>query len=218
MPIDGSIISNLENQCKALPDWKEKTVIIRKISDELYIHMKTILDKKGCKITWDKENNRVIIHKNPEESDEDLLAGLEDLDTNVDWLDEELKKKEAEMKKKEAEMKKIERLALMNPTREVETVYLKFEKLFEKKDYDKLIDMLWHAYKANDLDSSYVDKEKWELRFGKDKKWWIWEVYIQKVEKRLKTSHWVEKEKLEKIRSLMEKIRKIVKFKAYGLA
>jgi hypothetical protein len=46
--------------------------------------MKTILDKKGCKITWDKENNRVIIHKNPEESDEDLLAGLEDLDTNVD--------------------------------------------------------------------------------------------------------------------------------------
>jgi hypothetical protein len=78
--------------------------------------------------------------------------------------------------------------------------------------------MLWHAYKANDLDSSYVDKEKWELRFGKDKKWWIWEVYIQKVEKRLKTSHWVEKEKLEKIRTLMEKIRKIVKFKAYGLA
>ena len=71
-----------------------------------------------------------------------------------------MERKKAEMEKEEAEMRKIERLALMNPTREVETVYLKFEELFEKKDYDKLIDMLWHAYKANDLDSSYVDKEK----------------------------------------------------------
>jgi len=104
MGIDASIISNLENQCKALPEWgRVKIEIVRKISDELAAHMwevRKYVSQTGCQIVFDKEKNKVTIIK-PKKSkeDEDLLAGLDDLNTDIDGLDKEVRKKRKESKR-----------------------------------------------------------------------------------------------------------------------
>jgi hypothetical protein len=82
--VANSDVSNiLEKQCKILPEGKEKQLIVKQFSDKLYNQIQKVVSKNGCEITWDKQNNKIIISKQ-KESDEDLLAGLEDLDTNVD--------------------------------------------------------------------------------------------------------------------------------------
>jgi len=104
MGIDASIISNLQNQCKALPEWgRVKIEIVRKISDELAAHMGEVrkyVSQTGCQIIFNKKENKVtIIKPKVSKEDEDLLAGLDDLNTDVDGLDEEMKKTDEEMKK-----------------------------------------------------------------------------------------------------------------------
>ena len=89
---NSNVLNLLERQCKALSEGEEKQLVVKQLSDRLYNQMQKVVSKNGCEITWDKQNNKIIISK-PKESDEDLLAGLEDLDTNVDWLDERLAKR-----------------------------------------------------------------------------------------------------------------------------
>jgi hypothetical protein len=79
---NSNVLNLLERQCKALPEGEEKQLVVKQLSDRLYNQMQKVVSKNGCEITWDKQNNKIIISKS--ESDEDLLAGLEDLDTNVD--------------------------------------------------------------------------------------------------------------------------------------
>ena len=80
---NSNVLNLLEKQCKTLPEGEEKQLVVKQLSDKLYNQIQKVMSKNGCEITWDKQNNKIVISK-PKESDEDLLAGLEDLDTNVD--------------------------------------------------------------------------------------------------------------------------------------
>ena len=180
---------------------------------------------------------KVKIEKLKKESDEeDPLAGL-DFETLTNLTPEEqekwtgvseriikVKKKELEAKKRELEAKKrelaqAERIAKMNPTREIEAVVYKFRDLFKKKKYNEIISLLKQAYRANNLDSSYVEKSTWEIIFWPDKKWGYWKVFIDMVQDRLNNiTDKTEKQKLKEILDLLRKIRNIVKFKEYNLA
>ena len=208
--LDSSIITNLENQCKALPEGKEKQVIVRKISEDLYVHMQEIVTKNWCKITWDKEKNRIIISK-PKESEEDLLSGLDDLWNwpveKPDWM----KKEEKEIAKKEKEVKKIERLALMNPTREFWLFARDFDKYFDKWKYDDLITRAEQVKKAIKYP---VDTRTYNL--------WI-QVYkmhiIPKIKSKLKETNNIKiKDKLKKLLNIINYIINNTKTKNIWLA
>jgi len=116
MGIDASIISNLENQCKALPEWgRVKIEIVRKISDELAAHMwevRKYVSQTGCQIIFNKKENKVtIIKPKVSKEEEDLLAGLDDLNTDVDGLDEKVKKAKEELQKAKEKAQKAKEKA-----------------------------------------------------------------------------------------------------------
>ena len=143
------LLHYLENQCNSLSEWKEKQVIVKKISKNLYTHIQEIVTKNGCKITWNKEKNRIIISK-PQESEEDLLAGLDDLvdedGANADWLEAKKKiqlllKKEKKIAEKEKELKlKEKQLAKRDYKRYKLYLAVKFDDgvLYLLKNYKQL--------------------------------------------------------------------------------
>ncbi len=213
---NSDILNLLERQCKTLPEGEEKQLVVKQLSDKLYNQIQKVMSKNGCEITWDKQNNKIIISKS--ESDEDLLAGLEDLDTNVDWLDEELKQKQAEMKQKQAEMKrkeakmnKVELLELMNPTREFSLFARDFDKHWSKQEYDYLLNEAKRVKKATQYP---VDKNDYEL--------WI-NVYKQDIIPKIENKLWevkdtVVKNKLKELKSVIEYIIKNTKTADIGKA
>jgi len=104
-----ALVSSLENQCKVLPEWgRVKMEVVRKISDELAAHIwevRKYVSQTGCQIVFNRKENKVtIIKPKVSKEDEDLLAGLDNLDTNIKGLDEEVTQKEKEVVQKEKEV------------------------------------------------------------------------------------------------------------------
>ena len=98
-----NIVYNLENQCKLLMEGHKKQIIVKKLSNEMFSNIKRKMSQAGCRVLWDEKSNIITILKpKVSKEDENLLAGLNDLNTDVDGLDEKVAqaKKEAEQAKK----------------------------------------------------------------------------------------------------------------------
>jgi len=210
------LLHYLENQCKSLSEWKEKQVIVKKISKNLYTHIQEIITKNGCKITCDKEKNKIIISK-LKEDEEDLLAGLDDL---WDWPVEEpewLKKEKLKVAKKEKEVAKMERVVKMNPSRTLSDMVDAYNKELDKKhiDIDNFYKIVKEAHTVILTPWSYVDTDTYnnfitsgalKMIIG-DLKRKMRQPYYKKFEKKIK-----------EIIKMLEDIDKKAKSKDYGLA
>ncbi len=200
----------IEDKLKNLQPWH--FLIVKLSSNELKELKKDLKD--WYEISVLKDGRVKIIRVKEKGNEKDLLSWLD----NLSMSDDELKQI-SWLDKLEKKVSHIERLAIMSPTRSIDLVVWKFEELFKQKKYDEIIKLLKDAYKANSVESSYVDRKEWELYFWKDKQGWVWKNFIEMTEKRLKTvSDKGEKKKLEEILNLLKNIREIVKFKDYDLA
>jgi len=139
MPIDPNVIYYIDKQCNKLKEWERKKLVIeRKISEELYEHMKEIVTRDGCRIIWDRKENKVTIIKPNrygweedigsvniwredkvtikmrwKEEDLDLLEGLDDIVKEADKeQDMRLSQKEKEVSQKEKEVSQKEKEVL----------------------------------------------------------------------------------------------------------
>ena len=161
MPIDPNVIYYIDKQCNKLKEWERKKLVIeRKISEELYEHMKEIVTRDGCRIIWDRKENKVTIIKPNrygweedigsvniwredkvtikmrwKEEDLDLLEGLDDIVKEADKeQDMRLSQKEKEVLQKEKEVLQKEKEVY------IAKLSLDFNKwiLFLLRNYDKL--------------------------------------------------------------------------------
>jgi len=209
MGIDASIISNLQNQCKALPEWgRVKIEIVRKISDELAAHMwevRKYVSQTGCQIVFNRKENKVtIIKPKVSKEDEDLLAGLDDLNTDVDGLDKEVEEKEKKVKE-------LERIVTMNPSREFFWIVEHFKPNFKNWNYDEIIKNLQQIKKV--ISHYPVEVKYYNLAMP------VYKDSLKQVSNKIKDENNVEiKKKLERIRELLEYIIKHTKAKNIWLA
>ncbi len=136
-------INNLKHQCESLKPGTE--YVIKITQNKLDEQLKKAISGAGCNVKLEKKNWKtvVVIVKKQKESDEDLLAGLDDLWTwpvkEPDWL----KQKEKQMKQKEKQMKqkeKIEYLSKLSLDFNKKIVYLlkNYKKLNRKEIIDEL--------------------------------------------------------------------------------
>ena len=123
---------------------------------------------------------------------------------NVDWSDtikksEEVAKEKQELTKEKQHLRDLERLAIMNPTRELEDITIDYKKKFYvngKLDIYKYYKAVKQAHKAILAPGSHIDRDTYNLII----KWW----YLQGIINDIKRYKW---EKVKEIIKMLEEIR-----------
>ena len=221
--MDGwATLNNLKHQCESLKPGTE--YVIKITQNKLDKQFKKAISGAGCNVKLEKKNWKtvVVIVKKPKESDDldvdDLLWSIE-ASANKDTAEKikEANDAEKQMKEKEKQMIKYERVALMNPSRELRDMVKAYNKELDKKhiDVDKFYKVVKEAHQAIVLPSSYIDSDTYKIFISS---WWV-KMIIWDLKKKLKEPYYKRyQKKINEIIKLLEDIDKKAKPKDYWLA
>ena len=225
MAMNGAILDNMKNKCESLKPGTE--YVIQMTQKELDEQFKKVVKSAGCEIKIEKKNWKPVVVITKEESEEDLLWEwwIDDLlwdieesaDKDTEQYHKQVVQKEQQVAQKEQQVAKMERVALMNPTRELRDMVDLYNKELHKKyiDINKFYKKVKEAHKAILAPGSYIDSDTYKIFITN----WAVKMIIWDLKRNLKQPYYNKyKGKINEIINMLKDINNKSKSKDYWLA
>jgi len=228
--LGANVMYSLEQQANRLKPGSE--IVIKMTQKELNKNLQWKL-KDGSFFEYDPKKKQVIIYK-PKKKNykcaeealnswfdvKDAVDACSDkitISTDIPGLDQKLAEEKKQVAEEKKQVIKYERVALMNPSRELRDMVKAYNKELDKKhiDVDKFYKVVKEAHQAIVLPSSYIDSDTYKIFISS---WWV-KMIIWDLKKKLKEPYYKRyQKKINEIIKLLEDIDKKAKPKDYWLA